>query len=80
LDSLETVKQKVVDVIMEVSGPIGFVFILGGVVLIALKLMAQHNNPNKRSEVISGLPWIAGGSILLGTALTVANIIFQLGQ
>jgi hypothetical protein len=53
---------------------------LGGVVLIALKLMTQHNNPTKRVETITGLPWLAGASIILGSALLITNIIISLGQ
>lgn len=80
MDQLAQITERVKDVIISVSGPIGFIFTLGGVVLIALKLMVQHSNPNKRVETISGLPWLAGASIILGSALLIANIIISLGK
>jgi len=77
---MEQVKNRVIDAIQSVSGPLGFIFVFGGVVLIALKLMIQHNNPNKRSETIASLPWLAAGAIILGSAMLITNIIIGLGQ
>jgi len=77
---MDQIKNRVISAIQSVSGPLGFIFVFGGVVLIALKLMIQHNNPNRRSEIITGLPWLAAGAILLGSAMLVANLIFNLGQ
>jgi len=77
---MEQVKNRVIDAIQQVSGPLGFIFVFGGVVLIALKLMIQHNNPNKRSETIASLPWLAAGAIILGSAMLITNIIIGLGQ
>jgi hypothetical protein len=80
MDQLAQITQRVQDVILAVSAPTGFIFTLGGVILIALKLMTQHNNPNKRVETITGLPWLAGASIILGSALLITNIIISLGK
>jgi hypothetical protein len=80
MQQMDIVKERVIDAIQAVSGPLGFVCVFGGVVLIALKLMVQHNNPNKRSEIITGLPWLAAASIILGSAMLIANIIISLGQ
>jgi hypothetical protein len=79
-NEMDQVKNRVIAAIQQVSGPLGFIFVFGGVVLIALRLMVQHNNPNRRSETIAGLPWLAAGAIILGSAMLIANIIFSLGQ
>jgi len=79
-NEMEQVKNRVIDAIQQVSGPLGFIFVFGGVVLIALKLMIQHNNPSRRSETIASLPWLAAGAIILGSAMLITNIIIGLGQ
>lgn len=47
------------------------------IVIIAIKLIVNANNPNKRSEGIGGLAWVAGGFMLLSLALIISGIILS---
>lgn len=44
-------------------------------VVAALKMIANSNNPQKRSDSISSLAWICGGGVILGASLIIAGII-----
>ncbi len=48
------------------------------IVLIAIKLIVNANNPNKRSEGIGGLAWVAAGFMLLSLALIVSGILLSI--
>ena len=41
----------------------------------AIKMIANSNNPQKRSESIGSLAWICGGGVVLGASLIIAGII-----
>jgi len=61
-----------------IAMPLGGCLIFVSVIAVALKMIAGANNPNKRSESIGALAWIAGGGILLGASLIVAGIILNI--
>lgn len=48
------------------------------IVLIAIKLIVNAYNPNKRSEGIGGLAWVAAGFMLLSLALIVSGILLSI--
>lgn len=47
------------------------------IVIIAIKLIVNANNPNKRAEGIGGLAWVAAGFMLLSLALIVSGILLS---
>ncbi|MCI8999712.1 MAG: hypothetical protein HFJ26_01945 [Clostridia bacterium] len=47
------------------------------IVIIAIKLIVNANNPNERSKGIGGLAWVAAGFMLLSLALIVSGIILS---
>ena len=51
------------------------VLIFASVVVAALKMIANANNPQKRAESIGSLAWICGGGVVLGASLIIAGII-----
>lgn len=53
------------------------VLIFASVVIAAVKMIANANNPQKRAESIGSLAWICGGGVLLGASLIVAGIIIN---
>lgn len=48
------------------------------IVIIAIKLIANSNNPTKRSEGIGGLAWVAAGFMLLSLAVIISGIILNI--
>ena len=40
-------------------------------------MIANSNNPQKRSESIGSLAWICGGGVILGASLIIAGIIIN---
>lgn len=65
-------------VITSLAIPLGSVIIFASIVITALKMIFNSNNPNKRSESIGSLAWITGGGVLLGLSLVVAGIILNI--
>lgn len=49
--------------------------IFASVVVAAIKMIANANNPQKRAESIGSLAWICGGGVILGASLIIAGII-----
>lgn len=47
------------------------------IVIIALKMIVNSNNANKRSESIGALAWVCAGTMLLGLALIISGIIIS---
>lgn len=41
-------------------------------------MIANANNPQKRSESIGSLAWICGGGVILGASLIIAGIIINI--
>lgn len=62
-------------VIISIAMPLGGVLIFASVVVAALKMIANANNPQKRTESISSLAWICGGGVILGASLIISGII-----
>ena len=70
----ENIKSAVVKLAMQVGSILMFV----SIVIIALKMIANSGNPNKRTESIGSLAWVAGGFMLLGLALIVSGIVLSI--
>lgn len=60
--------------------------IFGGVAIafslmtVAFALVVSHNSPQKRTEVLKAIPWIAGGSFLIGSISMIAGFVIGLGS
>ena len=50
------------------------------IVIIALKMILNSNNANKRSESIGSLAWVCAGMMLLGLSLIVSGIILSIAS
>ena len=64
--------------ITSIAMPLGRVLIFASVVIAALKMIANANNPQKRAESIGALAWICGGGVTLGASLIIAGIIVNI--
>lgn len=73
-----TATENLQRVITSLAIPLGSVIIFASIVITALKMIFNSNNPNKRSESIGSLAWITGGGVLLGLSLVVAGIILNI--
>ena len=65
-------------VITIIAMPLGGVLIFASIVIAAIKMIANANNPQKRAESIGSLAWICGGGIILGLSLIIAGIIINI--
>ena len=65
-------------VITSIAMPLGGVLIFASVVVAAIKMIANSNNPQKRAESIGSLAWICGGGVVLGASLIIAGIIVNI--
>lgn len=74
---VETATQNIKDAIVKLAMPIGSVLMFVSIVIIAIKIIVNANNPNKRSEGIGGLAWIAAGFMILSLALIISGIILS---
>lgn len=74
---VEAATQNVKDAVIKLAMPVGSVLMFVSIVIIAIKLIVNANNPNKRSEGIGGLAWVAAGFMLLSLALIVSGIILS---
>lgn len=74
---VETATQNIRDAVIKLAMPVGSVLMFVSIVIIAIKLIVNANNPNKRSEGIGGLAWVAGGFMLLSLALIVSGIVLS---
>ena len=74
---VETATQNIKDAVIKIAMPIGSVLMFVSIVIIAIKLIVNANNPNKRSEGIGGLAWVAAGFMLLSLALIISGIILS---
>lgn len=74
---VETATQNIKNAVIELAMPVGSVLMFVSIVIIAIKLIVNANNPNKRSEGIGGLAWVAAGFMLLSLALIVSGIILS---
>ena len=54
------------------------ILVFVSIVIIALKMIVNSNNANKRSESIGALAWVCAGTMLLGLSLIVSGIILSI--
>lgn len=52
--------------------------IFASVVITALRMITNANNPQKRADSIGSLVWICGGGVILGASLIIAGIIINI--
>ena len=76
-EEVQTATDNIKRVITSIAMPLGGVLIFASVVVAALKMIANSNNPQKRSESIGSLAWICGGGVILGASLIIAGIIIN---
>lgn len=69
--------ENIKRVITSIAMPLGGVLIFASVVVAAIKMIANSNNPQKRAESIGSLAWICGGGVILGASLIIAGIIIN---
>jgi len=74
---VETATANIRDAVVKLAMPIGSVLMFVSIVIIAIKLIVNANNPNKRSEGIGGLAWVALGFMLLSLALIISGILLS---
>lgn len=77
-EEVQTATDNIKRVITSIAMPLGGVLIFASVVVAALKMIANSNNPQKRSESIGALAWICGGGVILGASLIIAGIIINI--
>lgn len=70
-----TATENIKRVIVSIAMPLGGVLIFASIVVAAIKMIANANNPQKRAESIGSLAWICGGGVILGASLIIAGII-----
>ena len=75
---VETATENIKRVIASIAMPLGGVLIFASVVIAAIKMIANSNNPQKRAESIGSLAWICGGGVVLGASLIIAGIIINI--
>ena len=69
--------ENIKRVITSIAMPLGGVLIFASVVVAAIKMIANANNPQKRAESIGSLAWICGGGVILGASLIISGIIIN---
>ena len=75
---VQTATDNIQRVITSIAMPLGGVLIFASVVVAAIKMIANSNNPQKRAESIGSLVWICGGGVILGASLIIAGIIINI--
>ncbi|MFU0783844.1 MAG: hypothetical protein ACFWT2_12280 [Thermoanaerobacterium thermosaccharolyticum] len=74
---VSSVTNNIENSIKAVAMPIGGLLIFLSVVLVAIRIIVSHYNPNKRSEALGGLMWVALGSAILGASFLIAGWIIS---
>lgn len=69
--------ENVKNAVVKLAIPIGGILVFVSIVIIALKMIVNSNNANKRSESIGSLAWVCAGTMLLGLSLIVSGIILS---
>ncbi len=70
---VQTATDNIKRVITSIAMPLGGVLIFASIVVAAIKMIANANNPQKRAESIGSLAWICGGGVVLGASLIIAR-------
>lgn len=74
---VQTATDNIKRVITSIAMPLGGLLIFASIVVAAFRMIANANNPQKRSESIGSLAWICGGGVILGASLIIAGIIIN---
>lgn len=74
---VQTATENIKRVITSIAMPLGGVLIFASIVIAAIKMIVNANNPQKRAESIGSLAWICGGGVVLGASLIIAGIIIN---
>mgnify|MGYP000257333359 FL=1 len=69
--------ENIKRVITSIAMPLGGILIFASVVVAAIKMIGNANNPQKRAESIGSLAWICGGGVILGASLIISGIIIN---
>lgn len=69
--------ENIKNAVIKLAMPIGGILVFVSIVIIALKMIVNANNANKRSESIGSLAWVCAGTMLLGLSLIVSGIILS---
>ena len=75
---VQTATDNIKRVITSIAMPLGGILIFASVVIAALRMIANANNPQKRAESIGSLAWICGGGVILGLSLIITGIIINI--
>lgn len=75
---VQTATDNIKRVITSIAMPLGGVLIFASVVIAAIKMIVNANNPQRRAESIGSLAWICGGGVVLGASLIIAGIIINI--
>ncbi len=75
---VQTATENIKNAVVKLAMPVGSILMFVSIVIIALKMIANSGNPNKRTESIGSLAWVAGGFMLLGLALIVSGIVLSI--
>lgn len=70
--------ENIKNAVIKLAMPIGGILVFVSIVIIALKMIVNSNNANKRSESIGALAWVCAGTMLLGLSLIVSGIILSI--
>lgn len=70
--------ENIKNAVIKLAMPVGGILVFVSIVIIALKMIVNSNNANKRSESIGALAWVCAGTMLLGLSLIVAGIIISI--
>lgn len=69
--------ENIKNAVIKLAMPIGGILVFVSIVIIAIKMIVNSNNANKRSESIGSLAWVCAGTMLLGLSLIVSGIILS---
>ena len=75
---VQTATENIERVITSIAMPLGGILIFASIVIAALKMIANANNPQKRAESIGSLAWICGGGVILGLSLIISGIVINI--
>lgn len=75
---VEQATNNIKRVISSIAMPLGGILIFATIVIAAIKMIVNANNPQKRSESISSLAWICGGAVILGLSLIITGIVINI--
>lgn len=76
-EQVNTITDKIKNAVTSLAMPIGSLLIFICVVLTAIRLAVNHNNPKARTENLSSLGWLVIAGLILGASLIIAGIIIN---